>query len=105
MSNPVLADLVAPLLVRSAPIADPGALLSLLPEDEALAWVHGGDGLVGWGRTTTFSTSGSGRFTEAADWWRGCAVMRSCATRSRFPDQGSWRSARSRSPTTQRAAC
>lgn len=69
MSNPVLADLVEPLLVRSAPIDDPGALLNLLPEREALAWVHGEDGLVGWGRAAQFDTSGSDRFTDAAAWW------------------------------------
>lgn len=70
MSNPVLADLALPLVVRSAPIADPGALLSLLPEHDALAWVHGGDGIVGWGRTARFETSGSSRFADAAQWWR-----------------------------------
>lgn len=70
MSNPVLADLALPLVVRSAPIADPGPLLSLLPDHEALAWVHGGDGIVGWGRTAQFTTSGADRFTDAATWWR-----------------------------------
>ncbi|WP_456695721.1 isochorismate synthase [Aeromicrobium sp. P5_D10] len=70
MSNPVPADLVEPLLVRSAPIDDPGALLSLLPERDALAWVHGEDGLVGWGRAATFRTAGSERFADAATWWR-----------------------------------
>lgn len=69
MSNPVLADLAPSLVVRSAPIADPGALLSLLPEHDALAWVHGGDGIVGWGRTAQFATSGAARFTHAAEWW------------------------------------
>ena len=70
MSNPVLAELPGPLVVRSAPIDDPGALLSLLPDDDAFAWVHGGDGLVGWGRAAELSTSGSGRFAHAAEWWR-----------------------------------
>ncbi|MET0468711.1 MAG: isochorismate synthase [Aeromicrobium sp.] len=70
MSNPVLAGVVGPLLVRSAPIPDPGELLSLIPDDDAFAWVHGGDGLVGWGRATEFRTSGADRFTDAAQWWR-----------------------------------
>jgi menaquinone-specific isochorismate synthase len=70
VSNPVLAAEVGPLLVRSAPVSDPGELLSLIPDDDAFAWVHGGDGLVGWGRTTELRTSGAGRFTEAATWWR-----------------------------------
>ncbi|WP_235833660.1 isochorismate synthase [Aeromicrobium chenweiae] len=70
MSNPVLADAIEPLVVRSAPIADPGELLSLLPEDDAFAWVHAGDGLVGWGRAAELRLSGSDRFTDAAQWWR-----------------------------------
>lgn len=70
MSNPVLADAVEPLVVRSAPIPDPGALLALLPPEDAFAWVHHGDGLVGWGRAAQFDCSGAGRFADAADWWR-----------------------------------
>jgi len=69
VSNPVLADAVEPLVVRSAPIPDPGALLALLPPEDAFAWVHHGDGLVGWGRSTEFSCSGPGRFADAANWW------------------------------------
>lgn len=70
MSNPVLADVLGPLLVRSAPIPDPGPLLQLLPDDDAFAWVHGGDGLVGWGRAAEFRTAGAGRFNDADEWWR-----------------------------------
>jgi len=70
VSNPVLADALGPLVVRSSPIDDPGALLSLLPEDDAFAWVHGGDGLVGWGRIAELHVTGSGRFDDAARWWR-----------------------------------
>ncbi|MCW2840636.1 MAG: isochorismate synthase [Aeromicrobium sp.] len=69
VSNPLLAGAPGPLLVRSAPIDDPGALLALIPDDDAFAWVHRGDGLVGWGRTVEFRTAGAGRFTEAAQWW------------------------------------
>lgn len=70
MSNPVLADVLGPLLIRSAPIPDPGELLQLLPDDDAFAWVHGGDGLVGWGRAAEFRTGGPDRFDDAAQWWR-----------------------------------
>ncbi|MGB9013036.1 MAG: chorismate-binding protein, partial [Aeromicrobium sp.] len=70
MSNPVLADVVGPLVIRSAPIPDPGALLALLPPDDAFAWVHHGDGLIGWGRAAEFTCSGTGRFDDAAQWWR-----------------------------------
>ncbi len=59
-----------PLVVRSREIADPGDLLTLLPpSSDALAWVHGGDGVVGWGRALTFSPDGSDRFDAADDWW------------------------------------
>ncbi|KAA1397206.1 isochorismate synthase [Aeromicrobium ginsengisoli] len=70
VSNPAVDAATAPLLVRSSPIDDPGALLSLLPSADAFAWVHGGDGLVGWGRAAEFSTAGSERFTDAAAWWQ-----------------------------------
>ena len=70
MSNPVLADVVGPLVIRSAPIPDPGALLALLPPDDAFAWVHHGDGLVGWGRAAELTCSGAGRFDDAAQWWQ-----------------------------------
>nr|WP_255669019.1 isochorismate synthase [Aeromicrobium duanguangcaii] len=59
-----------PLVARSREIADPGDLLGLLPPSpDALAWVHGGDGIVGWGRAATFTPEGRGRFDAADDWW------------------------------------
>ena len=70
MSNPAVDAATAPLLVRSSPLDDPGPLLALLPASDALAWVHGGDGLVGWGRAAEFSTAGPERFTDASRWWR-----------------------------------
>ncbi|WP_157432467.1 isochorismate synthase MenF [Aeromicrobium sp. Root472D3] len=70
MSSPAVDPEIGPLVVRSAPVGDPGELLSLLPPDDAFAWVHGGDGLVGWGRATELRTSGANRFAEAAEWWR-----------------------------------
>lgn len=70
MSNPAVDVAVAPLLVRSLPLDDPGALLALLPPADGFAWVHGGDGLVGWGRAAEFTTAGPERFTDASEWWR-----------------------------------
>jgi menaquinone-specific isochorismate synthase len=70
VSNPAVAPRIGPLVVRSAPVDDPGDLLALLPPDDAYAWVHAGDGLVGWGRAAELSTSGSARFADAASWWR-----------------------------------
>lgn len=74
VSNPALDAAAEPLVVRSERIDDPGELLALLPPDDALAWVHGGDGLVGWGRAAEFRTSGPSRFAEASDWWRDLAA-------------------------------
>jgi menaquinone-specific isochorismate synthase len=79
VSNPAVDAAVGPLLVRSERIDDPGALLALLPEGDTLAWVHGGDGLIGWGRAAEFHTAGPGRFAEASEWWSelsGHAVVR-----------------------------
>ena len=61
---------VPALLVRSSRIDDPGELLALLPSEDALAWIHGGDGLVGWGRAADVSTRGPRRFDDASSWWR-----------------------------------
>ncbi|MEV7397560.1 isochorismate synthase [Aeromicrobium sp. NPDC092404] len=69
VSNPAVDAAAGPLLVRSAPVDDPGDLLALIPPTDALAWVHGGDGLVGWGRAAEFRTAGPDRFAEASDWW------------------------------------
>jgi menaquinone-specific isochorismate synthase len=74
VSNPVL-DAAAvpealPLVVRTVEIDDPGPLLALLPRDDNVAWIHHGDGLVGWGVAATFTTSGQRRFAQAASWWR-----------------------------------
>ena len=67
MTEPAAAS--APLVVRTVPLADPGPLLALLPEQDALAWVRRGEGLVAWGRAAEVRTSGADRFAEARDWW------------------------------------
>ncbi|MDQ3155745.1 MAG: isochorismate synthase [Actinomycetota bacterium] len=74
MSNPAVEEASLPLLVRTVPIEDPGSLLELLPRDEALAWVHGGDGIVAWGRSTSYAASGDDRFRTAAQWWADLAA-------------------------------
>lgn len=64
------ADENAPLVVRTRRIDDPGDLLSLLAQDDdVLAWIHSGDGLVGWGTTATFRPRGPRRFEDADRWW------------------------------------
>ena len=69
MSSAAVVPEIGPVVVRSAPIDDPGELLALLPPDDAFAWVHGGDGIVGWGRAAELRTSGATRFTDASEWW------------------------------------
>ncbi|MGB4808543.1 MAG: isochorismate synthase, partial [Candidatus Phosphoribacter baldrii] len=65
---------VAPLVVRTVEIGDPGPLLALLPPSDepgdALSWVRRGEGLVGWGRAASFTTAGPERFAAADQWWR-----------------------------------
>lgn len=58
-------------MARTVEVDDPGPLLALLGREvDAVAWVHHGDGLVGWGRAAAFSTDGPGRFERAHRWWR-----------------------------------
>jgi menaquinone-specific isochorismate synthase len=59
-----------PLLARTVEIDDPGALLALLPEADQVAWIHRGDGLVGWGRAAEYAFEGPSRFLDAAAQWR-----------------------------------
>ncbi|SEG81615.1 isochorismate synthase [Thermomonospora echinospora] len=55
-----------PLNVRTEPIADPGDLPARLPHPTALAWVHHGEGIVGWGETARITIpGGQDRFTHA----------------------------------------
>ena len=44
-------------------------LLDLLPPDAPIAWVRGGDGLVGWGVHASTTVSGPNRFNDARTWW------------------------------------
>jgi menaquinone-specific isochorismate synthase len=61
---------VAALVVRSRRIDVVAPLTSLLPaEVPTLAWVRGGEGLVGWGAAATVRTSGPDRFADAQEWW------------------------------------
>jgi menaquinone-specific isochorismate synthase len=87
VSNPAAEAYAGPLLVRTTRLDDPGALLDLLPPEGALAWVHGGDGLVGWGRAAELRTSGPERFAQASRWWADLA--RHAVTRDEVDVPGS----------------
>jgi menaquinone-specific isochorismate synthase len=70
-----IAPLPTGLGVRTRLVDDPVRLLDLLPDREgALAWVRGGDGLVGWGEVARLSPTGPNRFVEADRWWRSFAA-------------------------------
>ncbi len=61
----------AGLTVRTIPVADPGDLAGQLPGPAALAWIHGGEGLIGWGEVARVTLpAGQDRFTAADKWLR-----------------------------------
>jgi menaquinone-specific isochorismate synthase len=68
-TSPEPARDTTPLVVRTVPVADPGPLLALLPDVDATAWVHRGDGIVGWGVAAVLRTAGADRFERARAWW------------------------------------
>jgi menaquinone-specific isochorismate synthase len=52
------------LIVRSTPVPDPGNLLSRVPVPQALAWIHHGAGIAGWGEALRVALpAGADRFT------------------------------------------
>jgi menaquinone-specific isochorismate synthase len=66
---------VEPLTVRTVEVADAEAakvasLLDALPALAPFAWVHKGDGLVGWGEAARLTVRGPDRFRRAVAWWR-----------------------------------
>ena len=60
------------LVVRSAPVPDPGeGFLDLIPEPTAVAWVRQAAGLAGWGEAARVTLpAGADRFTAAEKWLR-----------------------------------
>ncbi len=63
MSNKVLTP------ITTVRLGDHLPLLELLPDSNPLAWVRGGEGLVGWGVYATKTVTGPNRFAEARAWW------------------------------------
>ena len=59
----------AALAVATERLADPGDLLAQLPSPAASAWIHQGDGLVGWGEAARLTLpSGVDRFAAGEKW-------------------------------------
>ena len=67
MSSPPGTTLVPPRLrVRTVAVPDPGPLVALLPETDAIAWLRGGDGMVAWGEVVRHKAA---RPSDAEEWW------------------------------------
>jgi menaquinone-specific isochorismate synthase len=59
------------LIAHTVPVADPGDLLGLLPQDDAVAWVRRRAGLAGWGEAARITLpAGEDRFTAGEKWLR-----------------------------------
>jgi menaquinone-specific isochorismate synthase len=57
------------LTVTTSRVTDPGGLLSRLPGPAASAWIHEGDGLVGWGEAARLTIpAGVDRFAAGEKW-------------------------------------
>ena len=76
------------LCVRTVRVEEPGPLLDLLPEQGALAWVHGGEGLVGWGEAARVELTGADRFADAQRWWDALAAGASVRDDVDLPGSG-----------------
>jgi menaquinone-specific isochorismate synthase len=61
--------MVALIPVTTTRIGEHLPLLDLLPDNQPLSWVRGGDGFVGWGIHASTTVSGRDRFTQAREWW------------------------------------
>ena len=74
--------------VTTVRVDDPGPLLELLPEQGALAWVQGGEGLVGWGETARVEVRGPDRFAQAQAWWDDVVARTEVADEVGLPGSG-----------------
>ena len=88
-----LADASVPTLVaRTTQISYDGELTALVPDDiapaDTVCWVRGGDGLVGWGRAASITTSGEERFSAATQWWDDVAASAVVRTDLELPGTG-----------------
>src|ERR1700722_10330841 len=60
------------LTVKTVKVPDPGDLLVRLPDLSPSAWIHRGDGLVGWGEAARLTIpAGADRFAVGEQWLSG----------------------------------
>ena len=77
------------LTVSTVSIADPGDLLSRLPGPSASAWIHQGDGLVGWGEAARLTIpAGVDRFAAGEKWLAELFDGASVSDQVRVPGSG-----------------
>ena len=79
---------VPALVVRTVALGAQSSLLDLLPEDAPLAWVQGGEGLVGWGEAARCELTGPDRFDEARRWWAALTAAADVTDDLRRPGTG-----------------
>lgn len=60
--------LLRSLTVERPPMSDHG-LLDYVVRDDSLVWGRRGDGMIGFGESARFESTGSDRFALARDWW------------------------------------
>ena len=59
------------LVARTVKVSDPGDLVACLPHPDVVAWLRGGDGLVGWGEAARLTLpAGADRFAAGQAWLR-----------------------------------
>jgi menaquinone-specific isochorismate synthase len=84
------APLADQLLVSSRAVAGiRGDLIDVLPAaSDALCWVNGGDGIVGWGELARVEASGPLRFTQLDSWWRSFSARMRVRDEVNLPGSG-----------------
>ncbi|MFL6059939.1 MAG: isochorismate synthase MenF [Marmoricola sp.] len=76
------------LVARTLEVRDPGPLLDLLPDTEAMTWLRRGEGIVTWGVAAICRTRGENRFSDASTWWRDVARLAAVADEVELPGTG-----------------
>ena len=78
------------LRVSSRVVSGPeGELFDLLPApSDALSWVNGGEGIVGWGELARIEATGPLRFTRLDSWWRSFAARMRVRDEVNLPGSG-----------------
>jgi menaquinone-specific isochorismate synthase len=77
-----------PLQVTSSVTTDPGSLIALLSSDNPVAFLRGGDGIIGIGEALRLEFSGPTRIVDAAAAWRALVATATVDDAVRLPGSG-----------------